>query len=334
MKIYLMPRIEIFFISFFTSFILCFFIVPSIKKIAEKFKVYDYPDDRKVHKTPVPYLGGVAVYLSFFIAVAISLWAGTKFNFLRGDFLTSQSFLFLRALFLGSTFMLIVGLIDDIKPISAKYKFALQIIIAFLLFKLGIKIDFLTHPAKGIIYLPVWLSFIITVFWIVGITNAVNLLDGLDGLLSGVCFISAVIFSFVAFIKGQFLTAILMLALAGAALGFLKYNFYPAKIFLGDAGSLFIGILFSSLTVAGAFKGTAFLALFVPICIMGLPIFDTGFAIIRRMFKHQSIFKADKEHIHHRLLNMGLSQRKVVIIIYLINLALGSFGLYLAYITR
>ncbi|MBI2252737.1 MAG: undecaprenyl/decaprenyl-phosphate alpha-N-acetylglucosaminyl 1-phosphate transferase [Armatimonadetes bacterium] len=192
-------------------------------------------------------------------------------------------------------------------------------------------IDFITYPFGGIILLPKILSFLITLFWIVGITNAVNLLDGLDGLLAGITVISALTFGGVAILKHQFLAAILMLALGGAALGFLPYNFYPAKIFLGDAGSLFIGVILAVLTIMGAFKTTATLALFIPILIMGIPIFDTAYAILRRFLTKKPIFKADREHIHHNLLNLGLSQRQVVCIIYLINFILGILGLILAY---
>lgn len=334
MRFYLVPRVEVFFISFFVSLIISFAITPLVLKIAKKLKVYDYPDFRKIHGKPVPYLGGIAIYLGFFAGAFIALLLGIKFGLFGGNFLTRQSYLILRALLAGGTLILLVGLLDDIKPISAKIKFIFQIIIAVILFASGIRIDFLSHPTQGIVYLPLWMSFAITIFWLVGITNAINLLDGLDGLLAGVCFISAIIFSLVAALKGQFLVAILMLALSGASLGFLKYNFYPARIFLGDAGSLFIGLVFASLTIVGAFKGTAFLALFIPICIMGLPIIDTSFAILRRLFTRQPIFKPDKGHIHHRLLNLGLPQKKVVFIIYIISLILGLIALYLAYLTR
>jgi len=164
--------------------------------------------------------------------------------------------------------------------------------------------------------------------------NAINLLDGLDGLLAGVSTISATIFFIVAMMKGQILVAILMAALAGATLGFLRYNFNPAQLFMGDTGSLFLGILFACLSVMGALKGTTTVALFVPVFIMGLPILDTLWAIVRRALKKQPIFKADKGHIHHRLMNLGLTQRQAVLIIYAINICFGLVGLALCHCIR
>jgi len=170
----------------------------------------------------------------------------------------------------------------------------------------------------------------LTLFWIVGITNALNLLDGLDGLLAGVALTTALVFLGVSLLKGQVVVALVMATLAGCALGFLRYNFNPAQIFMGDTGSLFFGVMFAGWSVVGLLKSTATLALIVPVCLMGVPILDTSMAIVRRSLSGRPIFQPDKEHLHHRLLGLGLTQRQVVAVIYFINILFGLAGLVLA----
>lgn len=312
---------------FLIALLLALIITPIFRLIAEKLEIVDRPSERKMHKAPIPVGGGVAIYLSFFVTILVA----TIMFPLSGQTFTPRDMSILFSLFLGGTLTMLVGLIDDILNMPPKVKLLCQIIIGLIVISFGVSITFIKSPLGGFFYFPHWLSIIVTLFWIVGIMNAINLLDGLDGLLAGVSTISATIFFIVAMMKGQILVAILMAALAGATLGFLRYNFNPAQLFMGDTGSLFLGILFACLSVMGALKGTTTVALFVPVFIMGLPILDTLWAIVRRALKKQPIFKADKGHIHHRLMNLGLTQRQAVLIIYAINICFGLVGLALCH---
>lgn len=316
--------------AFILSLIITGLITPSIIKIAKHYDFTDKPSERKVHQKPIPLGGGIAVYVGFFITILIISF----FIF----FITSKQFFsynavktikYLTGLIICGTIALIMGLVDDKKVLPAKLKFMIQIAIALILYYFGFSIDYITLPGAKIFYLSKTISLILTLLWIVGLTNALNFLDGLDGLLAGITVISSVALAIITASQGQLIVTVFMIILAGSCLGFLRYNFYPAKIFLGDAGSLFIGIMFSSLSIIGAFKVTATLVFVIPVIIMGIPIFDTTYAVTRRMVSGQPVFKADKEHLHHKLLNMGLSQKKVVLTIYAINALLCAFSLYL-----
>jgi len=320
-----------FIVLFFSmALLLSLLLTPLWKRIAEKLGIVDKPNERKMHTVPVPVCGGVAIFASFFAALASAVF----FYSSTGQVFTSRDLTITLALAIGGTLTLIVGLIDDIRNMPPRVKLMCQILIILFIIPFGVSITFLSNPAGGIFYLPRWLSILVTLFWIAGIMNAVNLLDGLDGLLAGVSAISATVFLVVALMKGQFFIALVMAILAGATLGFLRYNFNPAQLFMGDTGSLFLGIVFAILSVVGALKSTTTVALFVPVCIMGLPILDTLWAIIRRAKNRQPIFKADKGHIHHRLLSLGLHQRYVVLIIYGINICFGLIGLTIAHVFK
>lgn len=316
--------------AFILSLVITALITPIVKKIAEKYGFMDKPAERKVHKHPIPLGGGVAVYIGFFLTVLLLFLfvfsVAGKSIFSVNSIKTTK---YITGLIICGTIILIIGLIDDKKVIPAKVKFLFQIGIALILYYFGFSIDYINLPGEKIFYLNKAMSLGISLLWIVGLTNALNFLDGLDGLLAGITVISSVSFAILTASQGQLMVTIFMLILAGSALGFLKYNFHPAKIFLGDAGSLFIGLMLSSLSIMGAFKVTATLVFVVPIIIMGIPIFDTTYAVTRRMVKGQSVFKADKGHFHHKLLDMGLSQTKVVLTLYAINALLCAFSLYL-----
>jgi UDP-GlcNAc:undecaprenyl-phosphate/decaprenyl-phosphate GlcNAc-1-phosphate transferase len=317
-------------LSFIAALVFALLLTPLVKMLAIKFNIVDKPNERKVHKVPIPVGGGVAIYLSFFITLLLAI---ALYHF-SGHVFTGRDLSIVISLALAGTLILIVGLIDDTRNMPPKVKLMCQILIILLIIPFGVTINFLSHPRGDIIYLPRWFSIALTIFWIAGIMNAVNLLDGLDGLLAGVSSISATIFLCVSIIKGQYFIALLMAILAGSTLGFLRYNFNPAQLFMGDTGSLFLGMTFAILSVVGALKGTTTVALFVPAFIMGLPIIDTLWAIVRRAKKKQPIFKADREHIHHKLLGLGLSQRQVVLVIYLINICFGLVGLFLCHSFR
>ncbi len=305
---------------FSLALLLCLVFTPLVMKVALKNGFVDKPDERKMHKLPVAYGGGIAIFLSFFLTALI----GLGFVFYKTIELSQKDLHIILAFLIGSAMASAIGFIDDLISMKAKTKLLAQIIAILLLIPLGVSVTFITNPfGANLIYLHPWAAAVITVFWIVGIMNAVNLLDGLDGLLGGVTAISAIVFFIVSLMKGQYIIAGIMIALAGSALGFLRYNFNPAKIFMGDTGSLFIGMLFGIASVIGGLKTTTTVAILIPFLIMGLPILDTSWAIIRRAKNRQPIFKPDKGHIHHRLLGMGLTVKQAVIIIYLINIALG-----------
>ena len=305
-------------------------LTPLVEKLAVHCCAIDKPNERKVHKKPIPLWGGIAIAAGFILAVIISIFA---FDIVRKaiDDKTTRN---LIGIAIGGVLMLVVGMIDDKISIPAKVKLLCQIVIAVILIKFDVVITFLTIPGKGLVFLPTWFSWFATIFWIVGFTNAINLMDGLDGLLAGVSTIFALLFFIVSFLKGQYIVALLMMGLAGASLGFLRYNFNPARIFMGDTGSLFLGFMYASLSIMGALKVASTAALFIPLLIMGLPVLDTSFAIIRRFLKRKPIFSPDKEHVHHRLLSYGLSQKQAVFYIYLISGTLGAIGLSLVFIVR
>ncbi len=301
-------------------------LTPVARQLAIKFKAIDKPCSRKVHSEPTPRWGGIAIALSVLLAVFMSL---VFFEDVRLH-MHSRTQLNLMGLTLGGGLMLVLGMLDDRYDVPAKLKLAGQIVIAIIMIKFGIVISFLNIPFMGFTYLPAWISWPLTIFWIVGITNAINLLDGLDGLLAGVSVIISILFFIIALMTGQFTVALLMMALTGASLGFLRYNFNPASIFMGDSGSLFLGLMYASLSIIGALKVSTTVAILIPVFIMGLPIFDTSFAIIRRFTNGRPIFSADKEHVHHQLLARGYSVKQAVIYMYVICGTLGAIGVSLA----
>lgn len=236
------------------------------------------------------------------------------------------------ALLLGGTAMFLVGALDDLKGLNPRTKLAGQVAGALLAYFLGLRVDFLTNPWDGMFFLGS-LSLPVTVLWLVGITNALNLIDGLDGLAAGVATIAAVTLAVVAWLEGQAQAATAALVLAAVTLAFLRFNFYPAKLFMGDSGAMFLGFNLAALAVLGTAKSTTVLSLLVPVLALGLPILDTSWAILRRLYHGQPIFGADKEHLHHRLLRLGLHQRQAVLLIYGMHISLGISAVLLAMLT-
>ena len=312
--------------AFILGFGLTLWATPQVKKLAAYCGALDQPDARKVHKTPMPLWGGLAVSLSATLAFLVALFG------VSGLALSPRQFSGVIAIVFCSLFIVGIGMVDDRFGMAAKTKLMAQIGISFILIGAGIRIDFFSLPfVDGVIYLNFWQSLAISMLWIVGVTNAVNLLDGLDGLVAGVACGSAVILALVAAVNGQWLPVMAMVALAGAALGFLRYNFNPAQIFMGDTGSLFLGLMFASWSLLGFLKTTATVALTVPILlVMAVPLLDTSYAILRRGWARQPIFKPDKGHLHHRLLSTGMSQKQAVVTIYAINTVFGLAGLAMA----
>jgi UDP-GlcNAc:undecaprenyl-phosphate GlcNAc-1-phosphate transferase len=285
------------------AFTVSLFATPWVAKLAFRIGALDMPSKRKVHDRIMPRLGGLAVFAGFIAAASLFLGQEPK----------------VAGLLLGGALILLLGVADDIYGVSPKVKLLGQAIAAVIVVASGIRVHFLNNPFDGYLYLGA-LSVPFTIFWIMSVTNAVNLIDGLDGLASGVSVIALLTFAIIAYQIDQTTVSLLAFALAGAILGFLRYNFHPAKIFLGDSGSMFLGFMVSVLAIFGMLKGVTLVAFIIPIIVLGVPIFDTCFAIFRRYCEHQPIFQADKKHIHHRLLSRGLSHRQAVLVIYGISL--------------
>ncbi|MEG1929625.1 MAG: MraY family glycosyltransferase [Anaerovorax sp.] len=296
-------------LTFLTAFLLALVFTPIAIKIAPHIGAIDIPkDNRRMHTKPMPRFGGMAIYIGTVSAMLLFMPIDTK----------------LLGVIAGGTLIFIVGIIDDLKGMPAKVKLLCQIVCALILFQFSVRISGIAHPfTEGYIAFPWIISLIITVVWIVGITNTVNLIDGLDGLAGGVAFIASLCIAYTAYISGYAEISIAMLAIAGSSLGFLPYNFNPAKIFMGDGGSLFLGFMLASLSVMTPVKGATMLAMVVPVLVLALPIFDTAFAILRRLVNKRPIMEADKGHLHHRIMAVGLGQRRTVLTLYGISGVMG-----------
>lgn len=298
------------------AFGLVFLGTPWVKKLAYKIKALDQPSQRKIHYYPMPRLGGLAICLGFWLTI----------------FLTMEMNPGLYALLGGGLLITLVGIIDDLKGVTPRQKLVVQIVAALLVIFAGIRVEFITHPFKGIISLGYW-SYPLTLLWIIGITNAVNLIDGLDGLAAGVSAIAALTLGIIAYWETSPQAAMLAFILAASIFGFLKYNFHPAQIFMGDTGSLFLGFNLSILAIIGLTKSATIISLFLPVVVLGVPILDTLYAIVRRYFGGKPIFSADKEHLHHRLLSLGLSHEHTVLAMYGVSVVLSLTAIIMALVT-
>ena len=302
-------------LSFVLAVGIALVVTPGVIFIAHITGALDRPDGRKVHKKPIPRIGGAGIYTAFMFSVGITA-VMVDFN--------GEMFHEVIGLVFAGTLIFVLGLIDDYKNLPAKIKLLGQIFAAaVLVLGFDIKIDFITDPFGDFIYLESFIAVPATIFWLVGLTNTVNLIDGLDGLAAGVSAIASVAILLVALQQNFLLVAIMTGALAGAAVGFLFYNSNPARIFMGDSGSMFFGFMLAGISVTGSMKSTATIALIVPILALGLPILDTAFAIVRRWRGGQPIFKPDKGHLHHRLLSLGFTQKQAVLLMYVISAMLG-----------
>lgn len=301
-------------VPFVIALVVSYALTPSVKKLAIKIGAVDRPNARKVHTHVIPRLGGLAIYIGFMAAVQFCVPLQHE----------------LVGMLLGCTAIVAVGIWDDICNIPAKVKLVGQILAACIPIAFGIQIEWLTNPFGDIIVLPELIAIPVTIFWIIGFTNTVNLIDGLDGLAAGVAFIASISMFLLAYNLNQFLPALVIVSMAGAALGFLQYNFNPAKIFMGDTGSMLLGYTLSVAAVLGLVKTAATVALVVPIIALGLPILDTTFAIIRRKMSGVPIFQPDKGHLHHRLLALGMTQKQAVLIMYFVSMILGIVALFVA----
>ena len=302
--------------AFILALAISFACTPAVRMLAIKIKAVDVPkDNRRMHKVPIPRMGGLAIFAGFLVSVLFFVPLGNEF----------------RSILIGALILVVLGIIDDIVALKPRTKFAGQIIAALIPALSGVSIHGIVNPfvpgqysTLGIFSIP------FTVIWIVGITNAVNFIDGLDGLACGGSAIATVTMFIIAVLFGETYIALMMAALAGACLGFLPYNMNPAKIFMGDTGSMFLGYILATVSIQGLFKFYAVISFAVPFILLGLPIFDTGFAIVRRLLKGQSPLQADRGHVHHRLIDLGFDQKQSVAILYAFSALMGLTAVILA----
>ena len=287
---------------------------------APRIGAMDIPKDaRRVHNKPMPRFGGAAIYLGMMVSLGVFTIHA------RG----------VAAIMLGCTMMYVLGLIDDLRNMKPLVKFAGQLATATVVFIMGIRITFVritivesiigSDPQiLGNLAVGTVIDYVVTVLWLVAITNSVNLIDGLDGLAAGISAISALCIAYVAYIHGYVVPTMVMMAVAGSAIGFLPFNFHPAKIFMGDGGSQLLGFAIAAFSVSGTVKSATIMVVLMPALVLGLPIFDTIMAIIRRTSRHQSIGTADKEHLHHRIMRAGFGQRRAVLLMYSVSGIMGT----------
>lgn len=320
-------------VAFLLAFITAYVITPYTIRLAKKIGALDVPkESRKIHKKPMPRLGGLAVIAGFVVSVIYLLVVMSieKTIFLFGS---EQYYIKLTGFFIGSVVLAIFCFIDDCKNLNPFVKLLGQVIAATIVALSGIQINRIALPFFGTIFAEEITSIIITIIWIVGITNAINLTDGLDGLSSGISLISCVSLVIIFALNSSPLISILLVtALAGAILGFLPYNFNPAKTFLGDTGSNFLGYALSIISILGMAKTYTAIVIIAPLLVFALPLLDTFLAIIRRMVKTKSIkgvFKADRDHLHHKIMKKGYSQKQAVFMLYGISATFGLFAIIL-----
>ncbi|MFC1668646.1 glycosyltransferase family 4 protein [Chlamydiota bacterium] len=311
-----------YFLIFAIACAITFLITPTIRFFALRFSLIDRRSTRKIHTRIVTRFGGFAIYIGVFFAILAGFYANLG--------LEKPDFAIFKIIFIASTLILFLGIYDDAKGANAWIKLFVQLLATLILIRSGFIIKIISNPFGSPIKLGN-LGIPITILWFISITNAINLIDGLDGLANGIVFICSIALFPVFFITSKTMPAFFSLAIAGACLGFLRYNFFPAKIFLGDTGSMFLGFSLASLAILTNHKTTITLGLLVPLIGLGIPIFDTTFAFFRRVIKRKHPFKADNEHIHHFLLKKNLSQKQVVYSLWIITalLNIGAFYIFL-----
>ena len=314
-------------IAFLLAFITSFIMVPYTIKLAKKVGAIDMPNDRRVNKKPIPRIGGIAIIIGFLVSsiyLIITMCIEKKINLNDGDNYKTKLLGFL----LGISIISIFAYLDDIKDLKPWEKLLVQMGAAIIIYLCGIKIDVINEAV-----LPKWFSFMLTVGWIVGITNAINLIDGLDGLSSGISLISSFLLLIIFTTNYSPLVSVILIAcLGGAILGFMPFNINPAKTFMGDVGSQFLGFTLAVISILGVAKTVTLFVLVAPVLVLGLPIFDTIFAIFRRIKKGKSfkaVFKPDKGHLHHRLMKKGFTQKQSVAILYAFSTTLGLLAIIL-----
>lgn len=311
-------------VGFVASCLLAILLTPLVKKLAFKVGAVSVPNHRSVHSKIMPQMGGLAIFLAFSIVYTIV-------SLIAHHYTTDIT----MALLIGGTIIVLVGAFDDRLALSPKVKLLGQIAAAVVVVSFGLKIDVINIPFGPSWVPPTWLAILITIFWIIGVTNAINLIDGLDGLSAGVSGISTATIMVLALMMPQeeYPIALLCVVLLGSIIGFLFFNFHPAKIFMGDTGALFLGFTLATLSIVG-YKQAAFVSFIVPVVILGVPISDTLLAIVRRKLNNKPISAPDKGHLHHNLMALGFGMRKTVLIIYGISILFGLCAVLLSQPTQ
>ena len=301
--------------GFVVAFLLVLLLTPAVSLAAWQAGLLDRPDDdRRLHRDPMPRLGGIAI----FAAIAVpSAALGNQHGF--------------WGVMLGAALMTMLGAVDDVRPLPPLVKLTGQILIGVLTVQLGIEINHVTLPFLGVFNLD-WLRYPVTIVWIVAIVNVVNFIDGLDGLAAGFCGIAAITFAILSASLGRLDAAAVSAILAGAAIGFLRYNFHPATIIMGDSGSLMMGYLLATIAIEGVLKTAAAVSLVFPLVVLALPILDTSFVILKRLKYRQPIYQADRWHFHHRFSNIGFSQRRTALTLYAWCMMLSAFALAIRFV--
>ncbi|NJM00451.1 MAG: undecaprenyl/decaprenyl-phosphate alpha-N-acetylglucosaminyl 1-phosphate transferase [Synechococcaceae cyanobacterium SM2_3_2] len=311
-------------VAFLAAACVVLWATPTVKAVGLRSGRVDLPDERKIHSKPMVRLGGVSIFAGNLVALLL-LWGSGSFGGLRPE----QEYE-LWGVTIGGVLFFLIGLADDLFKLSATVKLLLQFVVAAAAWGVGVRIEFVGLPILGLWQFPVVLSLVVTLLWLVGMANAINFMDGLDGLAAGVSGIAAVVMLVVTLLLDRPAAAMIAAALAGGSLGFLRYNFNPAQIFMGDGGAYFLGFTLAGIGVIGVAKVAATLAVILPFCILAVPILDMSTVILERLSLGQSPFQPDKRHLHHRLLKAGLSQRLSVMFIYALTLWVGSLALVLA----
>jgi UDP-GlcNAc:undecaprenyl-phosphate/decaprenyl-phosphate GlcNAc-1-phosphate transferase len=320
--------------------VIAYLLTPVVGWLATQMGVLDRPGGRHIHRVPVPRLGGLAIYLAFVAAVLVGLPVERPIHVAFESHRITIVVPYLPAidrpivaLLLGATLITLVGAFDDIRGTRPLVKLVGQIAAAAVLLPFGVGMDVLTNPLGGMFFVGP-LGAIVTVVWIVALCNVMNLIDGVDGLASGIAAIAGTTLLIASYHRGDVGTAILAAALAGGALGFIPYNFNPARIFLGDTGSMLLGYLLGALSVLGTYKSYTALSLLVALAALGVPVTDTAFAIARRWRNRRPIFEADTQHLHHRLLARGLTPRQTTAVLYLVTGILSAGALMVSGVGR
>ena len=308
-------------VAFLMAALVVLWITPIVKTLGLKSGYVDLPNPRKVHKHPMVRIGGISIFFGNLIALLV-VWISGGFGYLPP---TAEYEIW--GVTVGGLLFFLIGLLDDLFTLSSGSRLCMQTAVATMAWAMGVRIEFFTFPFTdpGLVDLT-WLSLPVTLLWLVGMANAINFMDGLDGLAAGISGIAAVVMLAVSLFMGQAAAALLAAALAGGALSFLRYNFNPAQIFMGDGGAYFLGFTLAGIGVIGLVKTVTTVAVVLPFLILAVPILDTSTVVLDRLRRGKSPFIADKSHLHHRLLDAGLSQRRIVLFIYAIAFWVGSLA--------
>ncbi|MGQ0568935.1 MAG: MraY family glycosyltransferase [Armatimonadota bacterium] len=322
--------------------VVTYLLTPLVRRVARRLGAIDYPGGRRVNTRPTPRLGGVAIFLGFVAAALVAMIVTRPIELVRtADEMFVRIPIALKTdrailgIMLGGTFLLLVGIYDDIRGMRPGLKFLAMVAAAAVLIPFGLATQFVTNPLTGAtMRLGLWEGAAFTIIWVVAVINVINLIDGLDGLAAGIVAIAGMTLLLTAGAKRDVVAISLAAALVGSAVGFLRHNFSPARIFMGDSGSMFLGYVLGGLSVMGLYKSITAISMLVPMLALGVPIADTIFAIFRRARSGRPIYLPDRGHLHHRLLDRGLTQRQTVFLLYLVSALLGMGALALAGVNR